>query len=504
MHTFADPLQRAVQVAPEKTAVIDGAKRFSYLEFHERCARLAGAMYQLGLDKGERVAILAANCHQYLETYVGIPAGGLVVVPLNTRHAEPELAYALEDAGAKVLITDRDVGELAKLVAHVIDTRSDYESKLAGAPAHELGLAVAENDLAGLFYTGGTTGLSKGVMLSHRNLLANTFHWLAAAPQSFNDVYLIVAPLFHAAGSNAVLGCIWSAATQITLNVFDPDDALALIEQWRATETLVVPTMLAAMAEAQIAAPRDTASLRSIVHGGSPVATEILRRAHLAFPTASLTEVYGATELSPLATILDQEENLLDDVRARSCGRAIMGNTIRILDAGGREVPRGEVGEVVVNGPNVMQGYWGKSTQTAEVLKEDGYWSGDLGYMDDDGFIYLVDRSKDMIVSGGENVYCTEVEEVLYQHPAVLEAAAFGVPDKKWGEAVWAVVVPRPGHEAVDPNDIVAHCKERIAGYKVPKGIDLRDEPLPKSGPGKILKRELRAPYWEGQERGVH
>ena len=215
-------------------------------------------------------------------------------------------------------------------------------------------------------------------------------------------------------------------------------------------------------------------------------------------------EVYGATELSPLATCLPNEETLLDEARARSCGQPLLGNHVQILAESGEPQPPGEVGEVVVRGANVMMGYWNKPEQTAAVLKEGAYWTGDLGYMDEEGYVFLVDRSKDMIVSGGENVYCTEVEEVIYRHPAVLEAAAFGVPDAQWGEAVHAVVVPRPEFGDLDPKEIIEFCREQIAGYKVPKAIDLCHEPLPKSGPGKVLKRELRAPFWEGVARNVN
>jgi long-chain acyl-CoA synthetase len=504
MHTFADPLRRALQVAAGKTAVIAGDAHFTYRAFHERCQRLAGALDSLGVGRGERVAILAANGHQYLETYVGVPASGRVVVPLNTRHAEPELLYALEDSGARVLITDRDPGRLGGVVDHVISIPRSYESALAGAEPVELGVGVCEDDLAGLFYTGGTTGKSKGVMLTHRNLIANTFNWLASVPQVASDRMLIIAPLFHAAGSNAVLGSIWTAGCQITLDAFDPDRALDLIEKHAVTETLGVPTMLAAMAEAQSRRPRDTSSVRVVAHGGSPIATEVLRRCARTFSRAELVEVYGATELSPLATVLVGEEKLLDDPRARSCGQAVMGNQIRILNPEGVDVVPGEVGEVVVRGTNVMRGYWNKPEQTASVLTESGYWTGDLGYLDEQGYLFLVDRSKDMIVSGGENVYSTEVEDVLYAHEAVLEAAVFGVPDDKWGEAVWAVVVPREEFRDVDPQVLIEHCRTRIGGYKVPKGIDLRHEPLPKSGPGKVLKRELRAPFWAGQDRSVH
>lgn len=503
MHTFADPLRRALQVAPHKVGLIDGEQRFSFSELHDRCTRLAAGLHALGLRKGDRVAILAANSHVYVETYLAVPASGLVVVPLNTRHAAPELRYALEDSATKVLITDRDVGDLADCVERVLNI-DDYEALLAGASPIALGNDVTENDLAGLFYTGGTTGKSKGVMLSHRNLIANTFHWLMSVPHCADDVELVMAPLFHAAGSNGVLGAIWNTTAQVTLGAFAPDTALDIIAAHRVTHTLAVPTMLSAMAELQHTNPREVGSLRFISHGGSPVATEVLRRSHSAFPHTELVEVYGATELSPLITALRNEQTLLDTPRARSCGQSIPGTDVRVLSANGDPLPAGEVGEVVARGPNVMQGYWNKAEQTAAVLKDGAYWTGDLGYFDEDGYLFLVDRSKDMIVTGGENVYSTEVEEALFQHPAVLEAAAFGVPDQKWGEAVHAVVVPRPGHESVDPADIIEFCHGKIAGYKVPKAIDIRHEPLPKSGPGKILKRDLRDPFWQGSDRSVN
>ena len=503
MHTFADPLKYASRIAPTKTALIDGVESVNFAKLHRRCRLLAGALRDLGLNKGDRVAILANNGQRYIETYMGVPAAGLVVVPLNTRHAMAELKYALEDSQTKVLLTDRDPGELADCVEHVIMIPDSYDTMLNEAAEIELGINLEESDLAGLFYTGGTTGKSKGVMLSHRNLIANTFHYLASVPQREDDVMLVMAPLFHAAGSAAVIANIWTLGTQVTLAAFEPKTALDLIEEHGITESLGVPTMLAAIAEEQHVRPRKTNTLKMLAHGGSPIATEILRRTHSAFPTAELVEVYGATELSPLCTVLNNEQNLIDTPLARSCGRPVLGNEIDILGPNDSPLSSGEIGEVVVRGPNVMQGYWNKPEQTAAVLKDGAYWTGDLGYMDDQGYVFLVDRSKDMIVTGGENVYCTEVEEALYQHPAILEAAVFGVPDDKWGEAVWAVIVPREGNE-IEPAQVIEFCRERVAGYKMPKGIDVQLEPLPKSGPGKVLKRELRAPYWEGQERSVN
>jgi long-chain acyl-CoA synthetase len=285
--------------------------------------------------------------------------------------------------------------------------------------------------------------------------------------------------------------------------VFNPAETLDLIASEHVTVSLGVPTMIAAMTELQLVEPRDVSSLRFLAHGGSPIATEVVRRARQAFPNAELCHAYGATETAPLATMLRNEHGLIDGDLGRSCGQAVAGVDVRIFDHRGIECPAGKVGEVVVRGPNVMQGYWKKPEQTAEVLRDGWYYTGDLGYMHELGYVFLVDRAKDMIVSGGENVYSTEVEEILYQHPAVLEAAVFGIPDERWGEVVHAVVVPRPEQD-VDAATLISFCREHIAGYKIPKGIDFQPEPLPKSGPGKVLKRELRMPYWEGSDRQIH
>lgn len=506
MHTFADPIERAVQVAPDKTAVLSDERSFTYRELHARCGRFPALLAARGIEPGDRVAILARNGPEYIESYVGIPAAGRVIVPLNTRHAEPELAYALRDSGTKLLITDRDPGALGDAVGDVLRIGDDYEQALASieSPVKRLGVGVTEDLLAGLFYTGGTTGASKGVMLTHRNLVANTVSWGMTVPQRPEDNYLVMAPLFHAAGSNGVLATIWTTGTFVPLPAFDPAVALDLIERHRVTQTLAVPAMLAAVTELQLTDPRDVSSLEVIAHGGSPIATEVLRRAHRAFPSAQLVELYGATETSPLSLALPGEETLLESEKLRATGVPILGCRIAVVDPAGHEVPRGTVGEILVTGNNVMRGYWNKPEQTAAVLSEAGYRSGDLGYMDEEGYVFLVDRAKDMIVSGGENVYCTEVEEALYKHQAVLEAAVFGIPDETWGEAVFAAVVLREGHGQVEASTLIEFCKEHIAGYKVPKGIDFRSEPLPKSGPGKVLKRELRAPYWKGRERAVN
>jgi long-chain acyl-CoA synthetase len=244
-------------------------------------------------------------------------------------------------------------------------------------------------------------------------------------------------------------------------------------------------------------------SLRIYGHGGSPIPTEVLRRAATAFPTTEFAQVYGATETAPLVTGLRHEERLLDDERIRSCGQPMLGVELEIRGPDGTACPIGEAGEVTARGDNVMIGYWNKPEQTADVLRDGWYSTGDVGRIDADGFLYLLDRSKDMIISGGENVYCTEVEEAIYTHPGVLEATVFGIPDERWGEAVHAVIVPRLGVD-VTADEIIAHVRQTIAGYKVPRTVELRSEELPKSGPGKVLKRELRAPFWADHETQIN
>jgi len=496
------PLRRAVQVAPDRAAVVFGDEFFTYAQMWERCRRLAAGLTALGLERGDRVAVVAQNSHRYLELYQAVPSVGLVLVPLNHRHSDTELRDALEDSGAKVLFAARDVASLPATVEHALDAADDYEALLAGAePVADFPADVGEDDLAGLFYTGGTTGGSKGVMLRHRSLVSNALQLQAALPFEPDTCFLLVAPMFHLAGTLAVLATVWHGGRQVVMPAFDPSALLDLVERERVTITQVVPSMLAAMCDEQLERPRDVSSLRFVTFGGAPSATETLRRARRAFPGAELATMYGATETAPLVTTVRHVEQLLDGPQARSCGRPMIGVEARIVDPDDRTpVPHGEVGEVAVRGPNVMLGYWNKPEQTRAVLVDGWYHTGDLGRLDDEGLLYLVDRAKDMIVSGGENVYSTEVEDVLYRHPAVLEAAVFGIPDDRWGEAVHAVVVLR---SAVTQEELIRHCREAIAGYKVPKRIELRDEALPKSGAGKVLKRELRAPWWAGRESMV-
>jgi long-chain acyl-CoA synthetase len=498
--TFIAPLERGRRVAAEETAVVCGEQRFTHAELHDRAQRLVGALRAMGLERGDRVAVVGPNCHRYLELYLAVPAGGFVLVPLNARHAEPELRYALQDSGARVLFGGQQCRPLAGAVERFIELPGGYDELLAAAAERAPWAALQEENLAGLFYTGGTTGAPKGVMLTHGNLVANAYHFMACWPFTPSTRWLVVAPMFHAAGTIAVLATLWAGGRQILLPSFDAAAVLDAIEREGVTATLVVPTMMAALAEEQERNPRDASTLRWLSHGSAPVGTSLLRRTHETFPLASLLHIYGATETSPILTLLPDEHELLDTPQAHSCGRPAIGIELEVVDAARRPLPTRAIGEVRVRGANVSHGYWNKPDETERALGDGWYITGDLGYLDELGHLFLVDRAKDMIVSGGENVYSIEVEEALYSHALVSEAAVFGVPDERWGEAVYAVVVPSA---AVGEQELVEHCRARIAGYKTPKHIELRSEPLPKSAAGKILKRELREPHWQGRENRI-
>jgi long-chain acyl-CoA synthetase len=506
MLTMMDPILHARRHHDERVAVVDGERVLTFAEFHERCWRLAGALSDLGVKPGDRVAVLAANGHRYIEAFFGIPAFGMVVVPLNTRLAEPELEAILDDAEPRVLLTDRDPGKLATRVEHVVRMPLDYESRLAatrGAPPP----CRDEGALAALFYTGGTTGKSKGVMATHRNLVANAFHKTVACSLSADDRFLAIAAMFHVAGVAPLVGLVWLGATTVTLPSFDAGRCLSAIAAHRITVIMPVPTMLSALVAEQSREPREVSSLRMLGHAGSSIASGLIVAAHAAFPGVELSQFYGATETASIVTCFRHEETAIGTPLLGSCGRATPGVSLQIVRVDGSECDAGEVGEILVRGPNVTPGYWNAPEASAAALAGGWYHTGDLGFVRAGGYLFIVDRKKDMIVTGGENVYSIEVEDVLGRHPAVAEVAVFGVPDAVWGDAVHAIVVVRDELPA-DPEAFVAelraHCRGVIAGYKVPKRIDLQKTPLPKSGPGKILKRALRERFARAatQERG--
>ncbi len=501
MHNFASPLERALRVASDRTAVICEDRRHTYAELGDRCRRLAGALAGLGLAPGDRVVVHALNSERYLELFLAVPAAGMVLVPVNARLAEPEVLAIVADARPRVMFTDQQFAGAAPEVEHLFAMPEGYEELVERGPEAELGVGVGENDLAALFYTSGTTASAKGAMHSHRGLLSSAQNFMSTWPFGPDTTWMICSPMFHTGGILAVLATVWHGGTHVILPAFKPDVALDAVERDRVTHTLMVPTMLQAACDEQIERPRDVDSMRYLSHGAAPIAVETLRRAHRAFPDAELLHVYGTTETTPITTLMRFEERVLDEPECGSCGQPAVGVDVRIFDASGRDAGPGEVGELVVRSPSVMLAYWEKPEETAKVLRDGWYWSGDLGYRDGHSNIFLVDRAKDMIVTGGENVYCAEVESALYDHPDVLEASVFGIPDERWGEAVHAVVVPRT--PSLTKETLIAHCKQRIAGFKVPKGIEIRELSLPKSAAGKILKRELREPFWAGREAKV-
>jgi long-chain acyl-CoA synthetase len=499
MYTFAQPLTRALTTAPGACAVVCQDTRRTYAELGARCRRLAGAMRKLGLVPGDRVGVIALNSDRYLELYLGLPAAGYVLVPVNSRLAPAEMRAILDDAGVSVVFADAAYPGAAG-VSQVLAIPDDYEDLLTAADELPFNDAVTENDLAALFYTSGTTGAAKGAMHTHRSLVCSALHFMATWPFDRQTRWLVASPMFHTGGILATLATVWAGGTHVILPRFEPDLAVDLIERETVTHTLLVPTMLAMAAGAQLARPRDVSSLRYLSHGASPISAETLRRAREAFPGAELLHVYGTTETTPITTLLPHEERILGTPLIRSCGQPAAGVELRVVDDDLTDLPPRAVGQIAVRSPSVMAGYWRKPEATAEVMRGSWYLTGDLGYRDEDSYIYLVDRAKDMIVSGGENIYSTEVEDALASYPGVEEVAVFGVPHPRWGESVYAVVFSR---QDAAPDELAAHCRGQIAGFKVPRHVELRTEPLPKSAAGKILKRKLREPHWAGQQTQV-
>jgi long-chain acyl-CoA synthetase len=373
-----------------------------------------------------------------------------------------------------------------------------YAELVAGEPAAPPD-DLPSDALATISYTGGTTGRPKGVMLSHRNMLANAKHNAMVAVYRHDDRYLHAGPMFHVADTSQTFPLTWAGGTHVMLPRFDPERVLAMVVEHGVTILVLVPTMLRLFLDLVEQRGADVSSLRLLWYAAAPISPELQRRA-LRTLDCDLLQGYGMTEAAPSVTFLSAEDHRRGD-RLGSVGTAAAGVQAEIRDvADGRRLPDGEVGEICVRGPNVMLGYWNRPDATEEALVDGWYRTGDMGYADEGGYFFLVDRLKDMIVTGGENVYSIEVEQALMQHPAVAEVAVFGIPDERWGETVHAVVVARA---EITTEELVAHCRGFVAGYKVPRSIEIRTDGLPKSGAGKILKHELRRPHWEGRERQV-
>jgi acyl-CoA synthetase (AMP-forming)/AMP-acid ligase II len=508
-------LHQAVQQDRHRPLTIFGDRVRSAGESADRIARLAGGLHSIGVGRGDRVGILALNSDRYHELLLAVPWADAVVVPINIRWSPAEIAYSLAGSGTAVVFVDDTFASLIPAVRERFAGLStivfcgageppegaiEYEQLIADArPAEDA--RRGGDELFGIFYTGGTTGNPKGVMLSHRNMLASamgsavTGHFVRPRGR-----LLHAAPMFHLADVAAWTVGMLVRSTHVIVPAFTPAGVLDAIERHRTTDALLVPTMIQMLVDHPDIATRDVSSISLIMYGASPISESLLERARDAFPQVGFTQAYGMTELSPVATLLLPADHDDPSLR-RSAGRAAPHAEVRIVDAGDVEVPRGTVGEILVRGDHMTSGYWGAPEETAQALRGGWMHTGDGGYMDERGYVFVVDRIKDMIVSGGENVYSAEVENVLARHPAISSCAVIGVPDEQWGERVHAVVVLQQGCSAT-ATELREFCRGHIAGYKAPRTVSFVDA-LPVSGAGKILKRELRDREQPGDSRGA-
>jgi long-chain acyl-CoA synthetase len=489
-------LRRSADLFGDRVAAIMGGRRSTWRDIGSRVARLAAGLLGLGARRGDRIVILALNSDRYIESYYAILWAGCIAVPLNTRWAWAEIAHALSDSEPSLILIDAHFGHLAPELAKTCPviamegTQPDLPcfDTLAGYDPmpDESG---SGDDLAMIFYTGGTTGHSKGVMLSHANLVSNFFAQQSILQYPTDTVFLHVAPMFHMADACCLFGMTTIGAAHVALPVFNPAEVVDTIVREQVSAVMLVPTMIAMLVEALQDRKADMSCLRRIFYGASPISEAVLSAAMATFPNARFSQGYGQTELSPVATVLEHEDHLRGYLR--SAGRPIPTVDLRVVDETMRDRSYGEVGEIAVRGPGVMMGYWRQPDLTRTTIIDGWLRTGDAGYRDAEGYVFLVDRVKDMIVSGGENVYSVEVENALMSHPAVRQCAVIGVPDERWGEAVHAFVQLHPDGDA-SADTLIAHTRELIAGYKCPRSFTFREDPLPLSGAGKILKTELR------------
>jgi long-chain acyl-CoA synthetase len=491
MLTLTSVLKRTIRLYGDRSAILDSERNFTWDQFANRVARAAGVLRFLNIKRGERYGILCRNCFRNNELMHAGYWMGAVPVPVNYRLAPPEIAYILEDAACKLLILEdvfakllgaEELAPWAENVLLVAATKVDspwpqYEpifEDAAPMPAHD----SAENDDAVLLYTGGTTGRPKGVRLSHRNVVSNGFQVGFEFGARTDDVYLHVAPMFHSADLLATAYTMAGAA-----HAFLPKfsgQALPMAMQEPGFDSY------------------DLSSLQQLIYGSSPMAAEWIRKMFARFQNVEIVQGYGLTETSPILTLLHRAEHERavetgDYEILKSAGRPIPGVDMKIVDADNHEVPVGKPGEVIVRGPNVTKGYLNRPDATKEAFRNGWFYTGDIGRMDPRGYLYLLDRKKDMIITGGENVYSSEVEAVLYQNPKVHECAVIGVRDETYGEALLAAVVPAPG-QALSEEEMIAHCRGKLGGYKIPRRYVFLEE-LPKSAMDKILKTELRRIY---------
>jgi len=493
---YVHSLGRAARYYPERPGLASHNTHFTFRELNDRVANIAALLQKRGFRFGDRLAILLPNEPEYIEVVYACSWLGLIAVPLNTRLSAVEIDHILTDAQPRGLIrhSSLPVPTVQVPLQLVLDeTKVDIPGDSRPEPVY------APEAVLALIYTSGTTGRPKGVSLSHENILAdihNAHYWM---PFSGGRVHLHAAPIFHIADFPTMFAAPAFGSCQVTIPKFSPQSFCETVERERVTHTVLVPTMINLLTQYAELGTYDMSSLEVLAYGGSPMAPELVHRIREALPGRKLIQVYGLSEAGFLTGLQDHEHI---ESRLLSCGRTCPGVDLRVVDESGKEVALGIAGELVARGANVMRGYWNNPGETARAFRDGMFRTGDIGRQDADGYFYILDRLKDMIVTGGENVYSGEVEAVLYEHPAVREAAVFGVPDPRWGEVVMAYVVPKAGQE-ITMDDLLTHCRRSLANYKIPRRVEFSETELPKSGSGKILKRILRERFWVHQQRAI-
>ena len=503
-------LRRAKSFYGRNLAIHHEDRQITYEAFYGLVEDSARKLAALGAGKGDRVALLMLNSPEYLELYYSTAMAGAVIVPLNTRWHINEIIYTLTDSGSKILFVDERFAPIAPQIRNAIPGLEQliFVGPGASCPPDLLdwktvaiGEAIAafpepdENDLFGLFYTSGTTGGPKGAMLTHRNIYSNAIHSLLPPNRLLIEgKWLHAAPMFHLADCGAIPALTLCGTTHCFLCSFDPEATLRAIEHYRITSLVLVPTMINMVVNHPTFDNYDTSSLKRIMYGASPMPLPLLKQASGKFQ-CEFAQGYGMTEVSPVLTVLAPEDHCFENSErafapVKSAGKPVTGVEIRVVDLHDNDVPVGQVGEVIARGPNVMKGYWNRPEVNAEVLRGGWMHTGDLGALDEEGFLYILDRKKDMIKTGSENVYSPEVESVLCAHPAVLEAAVIGVPHETWGETIRAITVMRPDGR-LSEDELIAWCRERLTHFKCPTSVLFTDS-LPKGGTGKVQKNILR------------
>ena len=509
-----DLVGRWAAETPERTALEFGEARWTWRELDERIRRSAGALRAVGAQRGDRVAFLEKNHPACLETTFGAALCGAVNTVVNFRLSPGEVADVVNDSRAKMLFVGAELLDVVEQIRDRLETvervvivggdADEYESWLADAEPIEVAAVGDPDDCCLQLYTSGTTGLPKGAMLTHRGIGAHTSAVAEEFAMTAESVSVVAMPLFHVGGICYAFVSLLAGARTLLVREPIPDAIFDLVERDRATHGFFVPALFAAFMQTPERAGEALSGMDSLVYGASPMPLPLLERCLELLPV-DFHQVYGMTEMAGVISALGPQEHRDPERRdlLASAGRAIRDAEVKVVDAVTlAEVPFGEIGELWIRSPQVMAGYWGKPEETALVLEPDGWYrTGDVGYLDGDGYLFIRDRVKDMIISGGENIYAVEVERVAIEHPAVADVAVIGIPDDRWGEAVKAIVVPAEGAE-VDADNLIAFCRARLAHYKCPTSVDLVDA-LPRNTTGKVLKRELRDPHWAGRERLV-